>query len=383
MFTTYALYYVELLGFNPLQLVLVGTAVELAAFLFEIPTGVVADLYSRRLSVWIGTLAMGAAYLLQGGAPFYGGLLSFFTIVVVAEIIRGIGWTFISGAEEAWIADEVGTEAMGRLHLRAGRISRAAGLAAIGISVLLANIALNLPYLVGGGLIISLGLFLVLTMPETAFQRADPTGRSTWQSLSGTFKEGLAVVRGQPVLMALLLVGVIGGAASEGIDRLWNAHFLITFSLAETSRLTPATWFGVLQVSLSLLGIALAFGAERLLDLKNPRVVTLTLLLTAGLRTASLLLFALAASLPWAVGAFLFYAVLGAIYHPVHRTWINSRIESRTRSEEFIWLCILTPAPSPMLTGDQWSCTRCVMTLTRTRLHLRAPISGRSTRASV
>ena len=38
----------------PLQLVLVGTTLELACFLFEIPTGIVADLYSRRLSVVIG-----------------------------------------------------------------------------------------------------------------------------------------------------------------------------------------------------------------------------------------------------------------------------------------------------------------------------------------
>ncbi|MFZ5823544.1 MAG: MFS transporter, partial [Bacillota bacterium] len=78
MFTTYALYYVSMLGLNPLQLVLVGTAVEVAVVLFEVPTGVVADSYSRRLSLIIGTFVMAAAYLLEGSVPWLGGVLPFF-----------------------------------------------------------------------------------------------------------------------------------------------------------------------------------------------------------------------------------------------------------------------------------------------------------------
>jgi MFS family permease len=49
-----AVYLVQERHLSPLQLVLMGTAMEAAVFLFEIPTGVVADLYSRRLSVVIG-----------------------------------------------------------------------------------------------------------------------------------------------------------------------------------------------------------------------------------------------------------------------------------------------------------------------------------------
>lgn len=78
MFTTYALYYVNMLGLNPFQLALVGTALEVTIVLLEIPTGLVADLYGRRLSVVIGTLVLGAAYLLEGSIPFLGGLLPFF-----------------------------------------------------------------------------------------------------------------------------------------------------------------------------------------------------------------------------------------------------------------------------------------------------------------
>ena len=46
MATVSMIYQVEMAGLNALELVLVGTALELSAFLFEIPTGVVADTYS-------------------------------------------------------------------------------------------------------------------------------------------------------------------------------------------------------------------------------------------------------------------------------------------------------------------------------------------------
>ena len=54
IFTVNILYQVTMAELSPLQLVLVGTVLELSIFLFEVPTGVIADVYSRRLSIIIG-----------------------------------------------------------------------------------------------------------------------------------------------------------------------------------------------------------------------------------------------------------------------------------------------------------------------------------------
>jgi len=70
-FTLSMVYYVRDAGLNPLQMVLVGTTLELACFLFEVPTGIVADLYSRRLSIIIGFTLIGAGFLLQGLVPAF------------------------------------------------------------------------------------------------------------------------------------------------------------------------------------------------------------------------------------------------------------------------------------------------------------------------
>ena len=59
VFVSMSLYEATVAGLSPIQLVLVGTTLELSAFLFEVPTGVVADVYSRRLSIIVGYFLMG------------------------------------------------------------------------------------------------------------------------------------------------------------------------------------------------------------------------------------------------------------------------------------------------------------------------------------
>jgi hypothetical protein len=72
-FTISSLYHILTVGLDPLQLVLVGTALEVAVFLFEVPTGIVADVYSRRLSIIIGFFIVGVGF---GGIAMVSQLLS-------------------------------------------------------------------------------------------------------------------------------------------------------------------------------------------------------------------------------------------------------------------------------------------------------------------
>ncbi|MFZ5824330.1 MAG: MFS transporter, partial [Bacillota bacterium] len=294
--------------------------------------GVVADSYSRRLSLIIGTFVMAAAYLLEGSVPWLGGVLPFFWGVVVAEVIRGIGWTFMSGAQQAWITDEVGSDRVGTLFMRGAKFSRFFSLAGIPLSVGLANLGLNLPFLVGGALHLGVAIFMLFKMREHGF-RPEPRGnRPAWQALTTTFREGIGAVRGRPVLMALLAVTVITGASSEGVARLWEAHFLITLRLEEVSRLTPATWFGILSAVSALLGIAAAHVSEKRIDLSRPRQVTIALMVSTAVRMLCILVLAGAPGLGWAVAAVVVMPIVGAVYGPLFDTWVNQQAESRTRA---------------------------------------------------
>jgi DHA3 family tetracycline resistance protein-like MFS transporter len=58
--TVASVYRIEVVHLDPLRLVLLGTALEVAVFLFEVPTGVLADTYGRRRSVITGCMVMGS-----------------------------------------------------------------------------------------------------------------------------------------------------------------------------------------------------------------------------------------------------------------------------------------------------------------------------------
>src|SRR4029453_6871515 len=111
-----SLYLVSDLNLSPLQLVLMGTAMEASVFLCEVPTGVVADTYSRRLSLVIGFLGMGTAWLLVG-------VVSSPVVVIALWALWGVSYTFTSGASEAWITDGVGVERVPIVFLRGARFT--------------------------------------------------------------------------------------------------------------------------------------------------------------------------------------------------------------------------------------------------------------------
>ena len=131
-----AVYLVQELHLSPLQLVLMGTAMEAAVFLFEVPTGVVADTYSRRLSLVIGYLGMGVAWLAVG-------LVSAPWLIIALWAVWGVSYTFTSGAEEAWIADEVGVGNVGTVFLRAARFGQAGAVVGLVLQVAVGTLSLR------------------------------------------------------------------------------------------------------------------------------------------------------------------------------------------------------------------------------------------------
>ncbi|MDQ1300160.1 MAG: transporter, family, tetracycline resistance protein, partial [Chloroflexota bacterium] len=127
-FTAMSLYEVQTAGLNPLQLVLVGTLLEVTVLVCEAPTGVVADVYSRRLSIIIGHALMGVGFLVEGS-------FSAFLPILMAQALWGAGYTFTSGATEAWLSDEIGEEVANRAFFTGNRIELIGSLAGLAIAI--------------------------------------------------------------------------------------------------------------------------------------------------------------------------------------------------------------------------------------------------------
>jgi len=315
-----AIYRVQTAGLNPLQLVLLGTALELSVFVFEVPTGIVADLHSRRLSVIVGYALVGAGFMLEGALPL-------FATILLAQVVWGIGYTFTSGAQDAWLADEIGEERLAQAYLRASQVGRAGTLAGLLVSISLGRVNLALPFLVSGALLVGLALFLLLFMPETGFAPTPRPDRTSWQKMGDTFRDGLGVVRGRPLLMLILSIALFFGLSSEGLDRLWEAHILENFTFPAAGNLEPVVWFGIIGVATLLLGFALTEVVRRRVDVDDERVAVWVQLLMSLVVVVGVVAFGLAGGFGVAVVAVMAVRVFRSGIHPLYWAWINKQIE--------------------------------------------------------
>lgn len=326
--TVNLVYHVETVGMSPLQLVLVGTVLEAAYFAFEIPTGVVADAFSRRLSVIIGMILIGAGFVLEGAIPL-------FISVLLAQVVWGIGAAFTSGAQEAWIAGEVGEKDAGRAILRGAQVERIGGLAGIPISIALASIHIQIPIVLGGGLIVMLGVFLMAVMPERGFSPAARGDRATWASLARIFRDGSRLARRRPAVMTILAVGLFYGMFGEGIDRLSTAHFLQTLGLPDLGRLKPVVWFGIIEAVAAVLGIAVTEVARRRLVTSDDVAAGRWLLGLSAALVAAVVGFGLAGSFALGLAAYWTINAIRQATDPILAAWLTQHTEPRTRATVF------------------------------------------------
>ena len=326
VFTITPLYRLESAGLNPLELVLVGTFMEAAVFLFEIQTGIVADVYSRRLSIIIGNIGMGIGFVLEGVYPHVG-------TIIAAQIFWGIAYTFTSGATEAWLAGEVGESALTRIFLRAQQVGQIAALVAIVMAIWLAHIELWVPIVVGGILQIALGVWLIFVMPETGFTRAPPGERETWTALRTTARNGFGAIRRSRALVLLAIAAGLAGAASEPFDRLWQAKYLKEVHFPTFGGWSDLTWFGILNVSSLFVGIALSTVAHRRVrKIRSERTLTRIVASLMAVQVVGLAIFGLAGGFLFATIGFFLYSRSRSLQRPFYGAWIIPMIQPEVRA---------------------------------------------------
>ena len=325
MFVTMSLYEATVAGLTPLQLVLVGTTLEVSAFVFEIPTGVVADSYSRRLSIIIGYFLMGLGFLVEGLFPA-------FLPILLAQVIWGLGYTFTSGATQAWISDEVGEEKANQLFMRATRVGLTASLFGMGLAMLIGANNVALPIQIGAVGVIMIGVVLIFIMPETGFHPTPQEDRNTWQHMWHTFNEGVKAVRARPRLITILGIGLFYGLYSEGFDRLWVKHLLDNFDIPVLFGNNQVAFFAVLRIVASVLTIFAIRFVEKRVDSGSPLAIGRAMMIVTGLIATTMIGFALSPLLVLALGLYLVIDVLRDIRGPLNSAWVNQKLDPQTRA---------------------------------------------------
>ncbi len=326
MSVIFSVFLILRIGLGPFQLVLMGTILEGSYLLFETPTGVVADTISRRTSVIVGLAGSGGGLLVLATAHT-------FWVAALSQAIVGIFATFQSGADVAWLTDELGEEAARPLYLRGDQFAHAAALAGIVVGVALATVDLALPIVVAGIGALLLALAMWIVMPEEHFdRRSKEHGERLHQSLIATFKDGIRAVRAHHALMLILGTAALHGASTEGFDRLADLHLLRDIGLPAIGHLSRLWWFAILDGGSLLIGFGALAVMRRRVSLEGHVAVARTLAVIDVLLVLAVVAFAVAHLFWVAIASAWIVGGLRSVRDPVFTAWINQGLDPKTRA---------------------------------------------------
>jgi MFS transporter, DHA3 family, tetracycline resistance protein len=371
-YATITVYWVISGRLDPLELLLLGTALELSYFLLQLPTGVLADLVSRRLCTLAGLFIVGIALIMESLSPAFANL-------VAAQVVLGLGAALNNGAQEAWVAGELagelGDDRMTGVYLRATQYGLIATVAGSLLSGVIALAGLNMPLLTGGSLICLLAVAAAVVMPEQNFQPAQlvqpalpvepalpvqpaqlvqpalpvqPSPPGRWHPV---FRHRLALVASSarallaeqtrathravtavPGLVLLFGMTLFAGMWSESFDRLWGAFLLRDIRFPQLSGLHPAMWFSLFACAAALLGVGATELAKRRTERLGPDSVAGGLLALTLAIGAAVVVMATAHAFAVVVAAYVAVSLLRPVLDPLLSGWMVTRIEPSVRA---------------------------------------------------
>ena len=370
-YATITVYWVTAGRLNALQLILLGTGLELSYFVFQLPTGLLADIASRRLCVLAGLFLMGLALVAEGASASFANLLA-------VQFVLGLGYALNNGAQEAWIADELAggplpaeapipargpladigpaepaaveaaavgagrgdetAQEMTGVYLRATQLGLVATVAGSLLSGPIAAGGLNLPLITGGALICVLAAVTALVMPERHFRR--PTTATSIRTIARESTGLLATqtrtarrsIMAVPGLVLLFGMTFFAGMWSESFDRLWGALLIRDIGIPKLAGLSPAVWFSLLAAVVAMLALgSTEVARRRAARLGADSVASAVLAVTVAIGVGVVAM-ATTHSFAAAVAAYLLIEVLRPVISPLIDGWMVTRIEPSVRA---------------------------------------------------
>src|SRR5260221_472367 len=97
---TSSLYFVLVAHLSASQIILLGTSMSLILLVSDIPAGVFADSIGRKPSLVVGQLLLAVSMFMTG-------IVTTFPLLIITQLLWGLGWAFLNGADTAWLNDEL------------------------------------------------------------------------------------------------------------------------------------------------------------------------------------------------------------------------------------------------------------------------------------
>src|SRR5215213_2000635 len=293
--------------------------------IFEIPTGIVADTIGRRMSYLLGTLTLSGASLLyvmlwQIGAPFWEW--------AGVSLLLGLGFTFFSGAVEAWLVDALtATGYTGDLETVFGRGQIMTGVGMLTGSVaggfLAQQLSLGFPFVLRGAILLVMFAAAFRLMHDVGFTPEKGGGplREMRKIASDSIDYGWRVPAVKWLMVEALFTGGVGIYAFYAMQ----PYLLELYGDPEAYQIAG-------------LVAAIVAGAQILGGVAAPRIRRLfrrrtsALIATAGLSTVTLALAGVIEHFWAAIGLIVVWGLLFAATTPIRSAYMNGLIPSQQRA---------------------------------------------------
>lgn len=312
-------------GLSNLEAFAANAFFTVGMLLFEIPTGVVADTVGRRASYLLGTVTLAVTTVLYWllwvwHSPFWAW--------AAVSVLLGLGFTFFSGAVDAWLVDALkATGYEGSLETVFGRAQIVGGIAMLSGSVLGGVIAqvtdLGVPFLFRGAILLLMFIVAALLMRDLGFEpdRSESPLRATRTVLRASVRYGL----GDPPVRWLMLTGPF--TAGVGMYVFYALQPYLLELWGDEEAYSVAGLAAALLSGAAILGGALAPRVRRLFRRRTSAILLATVssvLVLIGLGLVREFWFAVVLVALWGIAS--------AIDDPVHRAYLNDMIPSKQRA---------------------------------------------------
>jgi MFS family permease len=293
--------------------------------IFEIPTGLVADHWGRRASFLCGTLTLAAT---TGLYVLLWQLHSAFVWWAIVSALLGLGFTFFSGATEAWLVDALtATRFDGQLEGVFARGNVVMGVMTLGGSVaggFLAQLTnLGAPYVARAIILIGMFVVALILMRDLGFTpaRGGRPAAEIKKIVTNSVEHGVKV----PAVRAIMLAGMFTGGVGFFVYYALQPHLL-------------NLWGN--QQAYGIAGLAAAFvaGAQIVGGLLTPWIRrafkrrTSALLILEAAAVATLALIGLIANFWVVIVLIMLWALVDNAGMPIRQAYLNGMIPSQQRA---------------------------------------------------
>jgi MFS family permease len=312
-------------GLSFFEVFVANAAFSAGMVLFEVPTGVVADTLGRRVSFLLSVAVLSATTLLYVAlAQVDAGVVAF----SVVSVAMGLGFTFYSGAMEAWLVDALAmtgfTGLLDSVFARGQQITGAAMLVGTVGGGLLGQIDLSIPYVVRAVLLVVVFVVAYVVMHDLGFQPRRVTVSELPGEVARNARAGVAYGWSQRPLRLLMLASCVQ-----------LGFFAWAFYAAQPYLLDLLSSDAVWVAGLVAAGIALStIAGNQLVDVLSRRCGRRTTLLlgAAAVETCAAVAVGLVSSFWLALPALLLVTAASGVTSPVRQAYLHQVVPSEQRA---------------------------------------------------